>query len=71
MQNVPEQEGMKVLLPKIRELTPANIAKQLLSVQPVDPEPFLKMVKHAQSKEQLEAAGFRPVSHLDLMWVKP
>lgn len=71
MQNVPDQEGMKALLIKIRESAPADIAKQLVSVQPVDPEPFLKMVKHAQSKEQLEAAGFRPVSHLGLMWVKP
>ncbi|QFR56797.1 hypothetical protein CPT_Mendera_271 [Stenotrophomonas phage Mendera] len=65
-------EYVKTLLAKVRKMSIADeIAAEIVTVQPIDPEPFLKMLKLADREEDLISAGFRPVSNFKLMWVKP
>ena len=54
----------------IGKYTPEQIAKEICSVQPMDPKLFCDLYKTAKSKEQLEKEGYRPVSRLGLMWIK-
>lgn len=58
------------LLKMVRDVMPAQIAKELNSVQPMPSNVISELYKMSASKEELEAAGYKPVSGLGLMWVK-
>jgi hypothetical protein len=58
------------MLREVRESFPEQRAKDLISVQPMDPMLFKNLYEAAKSKEELEKEGYRPVSRLGLMWVK-
>lgn len=58
------------LLKMVRDVMPAQIAKELNSVQPMPSNAISELYKMSASKEELEAEGYKPVSGLGLMWVK-
>lgn len=49
-----------------------DIARQLISVQPMDEagKALTELYKQSKSKEELLADGYKPVSNMGLMWVK-
>ena len=49
-----------------------DIARQLISVQPMDEagKALTELYKQAKSKEELLADGYKPVSDMGLMWIK-
>ncbi len=47
-----------------------EIARQLLSVQPMEGDLIANLYKASKSKEELVAEGYEPVSKIGLMWVK-
>ena len=59
-------EKMKELL---RRVSPASIAEELLSVQPMNVD-LSKLYEAGASREELEARGYKPVSQLGLLWIK-
>ena len=50
--------------------SPDDIARQLLSVQPMSNNTFKNVYEAAKTQEELEAEGYKPVSSMGLMWVK-
>ncbi len=50
--------------------SPDDIAKELISVQPM-PDNCLKGLREfSKSEKELKAEGYKPVSGLGLMWIK-
>lgn len=47
-----------------------EIARQLLSVQPMEGDLIANLYKASKPKEELVAEGYEPVSKIGLMWVK-
>lgn len=49
-----------------------DIAKELISVQPMDEacEAFYQLYKNSKSQEELAREGYKPVSRMGLMWIK-
>lgn len=60
----------KVLISKIRDLTPNLLAEELCSVQPIPSDALRPLLENAKSREDLIAEGYRPVSRIGLMWAK-
>ena len=61
----------KVLISKIRNVVADEIAEQLCSVQPIDPQLIQNLFKAAKSEAELRAEGYEPVSQdTRMMWVK-
>jgi hypothetical protein len=58
------------LLKKIRSTMPDQIAKEILSVQPMPSNVISELYNISKSKEELEEEGYKPVSNLGLMWTK-
>lgn len=49
-----------------------DIAKEILSVQPMDEagKALKQLYEQSKSKEQLINEGYKPVSRVGLMWIK-
>ena len=49
-----------------------DIARQLVSVQPMDGsgKALNELYKQSKTKEELIAEGYNPVSNMGLMWIK-
>jgi len=58
------------MIKKIRAVMPDQIARELVSVQPMPSEAFKEFYEQSKSKEQLEKEGYKPVSNMGLMWIK-
>jgi hypothetical protein len=54
----------------IRTVTPDQIAKDLLSVQPMTSNALKNLNEQSMSEEQLKEEGYKPVSRMGLMWIK-
>jgi hypothetical protein len=50
--------------------TPDDLAKELLSVQPMPSDCFKGIIELSKTEEELKAEGYKPVSRMGLMWVK-
>ena len=56
---------------QIRKHTMDEMARQILSVQPMDPKIFINMLDAAMSEEELVKNGYEPVDSVTkLMWRK-
>lgn len=49
--------------------TPEQIAKEIITVQPMPIKVFHDLYKSAKSKEELIKEGYKPVSSLEFMYV--
>lgn len=47
-----------------------DIARELLSVQPMDSNVLSDLYKASKSREELIKEGYKPVSRMGLLWVK-
>lgn len=63
-------------LNEIRKTMPAAIAQEIINVQPMDEAGkallalYDGLSKNPKTEAQLRAEGYRPVSHMGLMWIK-
>jgi hypothetical protein len=50
-----------------------KIAEEMVSVQPMDEAApaLLQLMKNGKSREDLIEEGYKPVSKMGLMWIKP
>jgi hypothetical protein len=56
---------------ELRRMTPEQMAKEICSVQPIDPKFFNDFMKASKSESELIAEGYEPVCPATrLMWIK-
>lgn len=57
---------------EITHLTPEQLAKDLLSVQPIDPGLFRRLYDQAIPESELKKLGYEPVEPTgpSLLWIK-
>lgn len=58
------------LIQMVRETIPNIIAKEILSVQPMDPALGKQLMEGGMSEAQLRAEGYEPVSCHGVLWMK-
>jgi hypothetical protein len=61
---------IKEMIKMIRTVTPDQIAKDILSVQPMPSNAIKELYEHSMSEEHLKEEGYKPVSRMGLMWIK-
>jgi len=67
------KEERKELIKQLRIDIPRKFAEELLSVQSMDPKPlqdYIEAAKNGPTEQELIDAGYKPVSHLKLAWIK-
>jgi hypothetical protein len=65
------KEDLDKLISKLRIRAPEEIAKEIVSVQPIDSKIFKDLVESASSEEDLIREGYVPVDNqTKLLWHK-
>jgi hypothetical protein len=65
------QERMTGMINRIRELIPTRFAEEILSVQPMDSNLMIDVMKEAKNEEWLIENGYEPVDpQTRLLWRK-
>lgn len=64
------EETAKLLAAMIRNTLPDQIAKELISVQPMGNNVVSDLYKVSMSETELKEQGYKPVSNMGLMWTK-
>jgi hypothetical protein len=60
------------MIEEIRKKTPLEIAKAIVEIQPIN-HPILmeNLLAVAKSDKELQEGGYKPVSRMGLLWIKP
>lgn len=64
------EEKAKLLAEMIRNTLPDQIAKELISVQPMGNNVVSDLYKVSMAETELKEQGYKPVSNMGLMWTK-
>ena len=64
------EEKAKLLAEMIRNTMPDQIAKELISVQPMGNNVMSDLHKVSMTETELKEQGYKPVSGIGLMWTK-
>lgn len=59
-----------IFLDMVRKTVPNAIAQEIISVQPMPDNIFVQLGEEAMDETELIKAGYKPVSRMNLMWIK-
>lgn len=65
-----DKETIAQMIQSVRDIYPAHIASELISVQPMSSDLIKVLIENGKSEKQLTKEGYQPVSNIGLMWIK-
>lgn len=65
-----DKETIAQMIQRMRDILPARIASEMVSVQPMSGDLVKTLVENGKSEKQLIEDGYQPVSNMGLVWIK-